>query len=256
MTNTQLLLIYAFVGLAILLSWVQQLKLEKDLLVGTVRATVQLLVVGYILHFIFAMNRWPYIALMVLLMITVAASNVAGRGKGLPKIFWSSMFSLTVTEVIAMGLLLVLRIVPTTPQYIIPVSGMIVGNGMVCSGLLVNRLRAEAAAKKQEVLVALSLGASSAQAASGILRQSVRASSIPIVDNLKTVGLVQLPGMMTGMIIAGASPLTAVRYQMMVMFVLTVANTFCSIILGYLVYQTFFTQAHQLRSEMLAVQAK
>lgn len=251
MNNYQLLSIYAFILIAMGLSWFQKLRLERDLLIGTVRATIQLLVVGYILNLVFALKSWPFILLMLLVMITVAANNVAGRGKGLPGIFPRAFISLTLTELTGMGLLLVLRIIAPTPQYIIPVSGMIVGNAMVACGLLVNRLRGEARARRREVLTALSLGASSSQAAAGMLRQSIRASSIPIVDNLKTVGLVQLPGMMTGMIVAGASPLEAVRYQLMVMFTLTVGTSLCSIILGYLVYGFFFTPAHQLRQEIL-----
>ena len=220
------------------------------MLIGTIRATVQLLLVGYILQFVFSMQSWPYILLMLILIIGAAAFNVAGRGKGLPQLQVNSAMALAATEVVAMGLLLALRIVDAAPQYIIPVSGMIVGNAMIASSLLVNRLRAEVTARRQEILVALSLGASTTQAAALILRQSVRAASIPIMDNLKTVGLVQLPGMMTGMIIAGANPLQAVRYQLMVMFVLTVATLLCAMIMGYLTYPTFFTAAHQLRSEL------
>lgn len=251
MNNAQLVATYAFVAVAVILSLVQHLRLERDLLVGTIRATLQLLAVGYILHFIFAMRSWPYIVFMVALIIGVAAANVAGRGKGLPRLFWNAAIALTVSEVVSMGLLLFLRIIAPAPQFIIPVSGMIVGNAMVASGLLINRLRSDMAARQKEVLVALSLGSSAAQASSGLLRQAVRASTIPVLDNLKTVGLVQLPGMMTGMIIAGSSPLEAVRYQLMIMFVLTVASSLCSIILGYLTFPTFFTPAHQLRLNLL-----
>jgi len=250
MSDIQLLSTYAFVAIAMILSMVQNLKLERELLIGTIRATVQLLAIGYILQFVFSMQSWPYILLMLALIVGGAAANVAGRGQGLPRVMSHAVLALTVTEIVAMGLLLVLHIVDATPQYIIPVSGMIVGNAMVTSSLLVNRLRAEVAARRQEILVALSLGASSAQASAVILRQSIRAAAIPIMDNLKTVGLVQLPGMMTGMIIAGANPLQAVRYQLMVMFVLTVATSLCAMIMGYLTYPTFFTAVHQLRSEL------
>ena len=250
MNDIQLLSTYAFVAIAMVLSLMQNLKLERELLIGTIRATVQLLAIGYILQFVFSMQSWPFILLMLALIVGAAAANVAGRGKGLPRLMSHAVLALAVTEIVAMGLMLVLHIVDATPQYIIPVSGMIVGNAMVSSGLLVNRLRAEVSARRLEILVALALGASSAQASTVILRQSVRAAAIPIMDNLKTVGLVQLPGMMTGMIIAGANPLQAVRYQLMVMFVLTVATFLCAIIMGYLTYPTFFTAAHQLRSEL------
>jgi putative ABC transport system permease protein len=98
---------------------------------------------------------------------------------------------------------------------------------------------------REEILVALSLGATSRQASERLTREAIRAGMIPIIDSMKTVGLVQLPGMMTGLIIAGTSPIEAVRYQLLIMFSFTAASALTSIILGFLVYPTLFTRAHQ-----------
>lgn len=139
-----------------------------------------------------------------------------------------------------------LRIIPPTAQYVIPISGMVIGNAMVNAGLLLNRLEAETAARHAEVEVLLVLGATPRQAAWPVLQSAVKASIIPSVDALKTVGLVQLPGMMTGQILAGASPIEAVKYQILIMYSLAAAAGICSITLGLLCITRYFTRSAQL----------
>jgi putative ABC transport system permease protein len=128
---------------------------------------------------------------------------------------------------------------------LIPVSGMVIGNSMVVSSLLLNRMKELSESMREEILVSLSLGASSRQASSHLLKRAIRSGMIPTIDSLKTVGLVQLPGMMTGLIIAGANPIEAVRYQLLIMFSFTASSALTSILLGFLVYPTLFTPAHQ-----------
>lgn len=235
-----------FTLMAVAVSYWQRLALERDILVGTVRAAVQLLAVGYVLYFVFHAPSFIFTVLMVAVMITVATQNAARRGKGLPGVTWRVLIALTLTEVVTIGLMLLLGIIRPTPQYVISLSGMVVGNAMVVAGLLLNRLQGEVDARRNEIRVLLSLGGTPRQAIQNQLRSAVRACMIPSVDSLKTVGLVQLPGMMTGQILAGASPILAVRYQILVMFALTSAAALCSITLGLLSYRLYFNQAHQL----------
>ncbi|MBO8128995.1 MAG: iron export ABC transporter permease subunit FetB [Peptococcaceae bacterium] len=237
---------YSFVVLAMMLSTWQRLGLERDLVVGTLRATVQLLAVGYVLQLVFNLKDWPFMVLMIGVMTVVAAYNASRRGRELPAIFIKVLVAIGAAEIMALGLTLGLGIVEPTPQFVIPLSGMFIGNAMVASSLLLNSLRREIISHRAEIIVALSLGATARQAVSESLRRAVRASSIPIVDGLKTVGLVQLPGMMTGLIIGGASPIDAVRYQLLIMFALAAVMAFTSIILSFLVYPALFTPAHQL----------
>lgn len=247
MSITATVLTLVFIGLTILLSLWQRLGLERDLLIGTIRAAVQLTLVGYVLLMVFELRDWPYIVLMVMVMILVAAQNAARRGNQIPQVFWKVLAAITATEVMAMLVMLGLEIIPPTPQYVIPISGMVVGNAMIVAGLLLNRLQAEIEAGRQQIMVALSLGATARQAVLPVLRKTVRAGTIPIIDNLKTVGLVQLPGMMTGLIIAGVSPEVAVRWQLLIMFSLTAVSAVCAIVLAFLTYPALFTPAHQLR---------
>ncbi len=146
-------------------------------------------------------------------MILMAALNIRKRGEGLPGVLGAVIISLVLTEGLSMLILLGLDIIKSTPQYVIPISGMIVGNAMVVCGLLLNSMKAEVAARRPEIEVALSLGATPREAVLGVLKSAVKAAMIPSIDSMKTLGLVQLPGMMTGQIIGGVSPIQAVKFQ-------------------------------------------
>lgn len=248
MSDVALVFSVSFIFLAMIISYWQDLKLEKDLAIGAVRAFVQLTAVGYVLKFIFDLAGWQYMIPMIVVMVLVAGKNAARRGEGLPGAFILVTLSIALAELVTMTMLVNLKIIPFTPRYVIPLSGMIIGNAMVASGLALNRLRGEIAARRAEILAALALGATSRQAVEPALKASVKAGMIPTVDAMKTVGLVQLPGMMTGQIIAGASPIEAVKYQILVQFMLSASVGLTSMLVCLLSYRKLFTPAHQLRS--------
>ncbi|MGE8203197.1 ABC transporter permease [Heyndrickxia sp. NPDC080065] len=241
-----ILLSFGFVIIALFLSTAFKLGLGRDLIITSVRATIQLLIVGYILKMVFGFQHPSVIILMLLLMITVAARNSAKRGKGLSNIFWKIFITLTIVELITQGFLLGFHIVPATPQYIISISGMVIGNSMIIASLFLNRLKGELEIRKDEVLLVLSLGGSQKQSIYPILKQSIRSSLIPTIDSQKTIGLVQLPGMMTGQIIAGADPIQAVRFQLLIVFMIMSAASLTAIILGFLIYPGLFNKNQQL----------
>ena len=220
----------------------QKLGLEKDIAIGTVRSAVQLLAVGYILHFIFESQNILFIVGIICIMILVAAQNAAKRAKGMEGVFWRIVLSIATMEILMMGLLLGLQIIEPTPQYIIPLSGMTIGNAMVACGLYLTQLKRESETARGEIETLLSLGATERQAVQEVLKRSVKFSMIPTIDAMKTVGLVQLPGMMTGMIIAGADPIEAVRYQILIMFTFTSSSAITSMILSLLCYKKLFTK--------------
>jgi putative ABC transport system permease protein len=237
-----------FIMITMLVSVWQKLGLERDIAVGTIRSVLQLLLVGYVLQFIFN-NNHPLLLLLILsVMITVASLNAGKRGKGLQGITWRIALAIASTELMTMGLLLGLHIVKATPQYIIPISGMIIGNAMVVSGLFLNNMKREVESSKGEIETLLSLGATARQAIQDALKRSVKSSMIPTIDGMKTVGLVQLPGMMTGMIVAGADPVEAVRYQILIMFAFVSSAAITSILLSLLSYRQWFTKDLRIRS--------
>lgn len=159
---------------------------------------------------------------------------------------WRIGLVILITEFATLGLLLLLDIIPFTTQYIIPISGMTIGNAMVAASLFLNQMKREIASGKEEIETLLSLGASSRQAIQDALKRAAKSSMIPTIDGMKTVGIVQLPGMMTGMIIAGASPLEAVRYQILITFAFASSAALTSIMLALLTYRLWFTRQDAL----------
>lgn len=136
------------------------------------------------------------------------------------------------------------------PRYLIPLFGMIVGNAMNGAALAAERLASELESHRGEVEAYLALGATPARAAAEPVRRALIASLIPTLNGLTTVGLVQLPGMMTGQILAGLSPLLAVRYQIVVMFMLAGATAMTAMLVVFWYRRTFFTPAAQLAARV------
>ncbi len=234
------------VGLAVGVSRWQKVDLEKDMLVAVGRAFVQLLAIGYALDLIFS-SRGPFwILLVVLVMITIAGYTAGRRGKQVPRATQVATLAVSVGAILTLGLLIVLDVFPFEPRFIIPIAGMIVGNAMTVTGLVMARLRDDLRLQRAQIEAALALGATKRQAAGSQIRRALTTGMTPIVDNTKTVGLISLPGAMTGMILAGASPLEAVQLQIIVMYMLIGAAAFSGLTAAFLTYQQFFTKAHQL----------
>jgi putative ABC transport system permease protein len=129
---------------------------------------------------------------------------------------------------------------------VIPIAGMVAGNAMVAVGLCYNNMGQRFSSEQQQIQEKLSLGATPKMASARLIRDSIRAALIPTVDSAKTVGLVSLPGMMSGLIFAGIDPVKAIKYQIMVTFMLLSTASLSTIIAGYLTYLKFFNARHQL----------
>lgn len=252
MSFTALILSTTLVFIAVLISAHQKLDLEKDILIGTGRAVIQLLAVGFVLKFVFHVEDWRLTLLMLLVMTLVAGQNAAKRGKGLKGAFSIVTAAIGGAAAVTLTVLVGLGVIKFVPSEVIPIGGMIIGNAMVGAGLVLNRLLAEVQQKKIEIEAALALGATSRQAVERVLRSAVKAGLIPTVDSLKTLGIVQLPGMMTGLILAGTDPLQAVRYQILVSFMLSATVSISCVIVGLLAYQKFFSEAHQLLDNVIS----
>ncbi|WP_337982882.1 ABC transporter permease [Lysinibacillus sp. C5.1] len=246
MTYTSLSLTLIFVLIPLVLSKTFKLGLEKDTIIATIRSIIQLLAVGYILNFVFDEGSIIYIFLMVALMIVAATLNARKKGKGIKGITWKIVFTLVMVEIVTQGVLLGFNIVPTTAQYIIPISGMLIGNSMVLSILFLNRFTAEITSHENEIELILSLGGTPKQAIHRQLINAIKASMIPTIESQKTIGLVQLPGMMSGQIIGGADPIQAVQFQLLIIFALLTTATLSSIMIGFFSYPALFNERLQL----------
>ncbi|HWL13403.1 MAG TPA: iron export ABC transporter permease subunit FetB [Ureibacillus sp.] len=246
MTYTALSLTLIFVLIPLVLSRTLKLNLEKDTIIATIRSITQLLTVGYVLKFVFESESFIYIFLMIALMIITATLNARKKGKTIKGITWKIAATLVIVEAVTQGILLTFEIVPATAQYIIPISGMLIGNSMVLSILFLNRFTAEIESSRDQIELILSLGGTPKQAIHKQLTNAIRASMIPTIESQKTIGLVQLPGMMSGQIIGGADPIQAVQFQLLIIFALLTSAGLTSILIGFLSYPTLFNERLQM----------
>ncbi|MFD1781437.1 MULTISPECIES: ABC transporter permease [Fredinandcohnia] len=245
MSTLALAIALIFVLIPIFLSKTFNLGLEKDTTIAVVRSIIQLFAVGYILKFVFDTESLIYIFLMVIVMIVAATQNARKKGKAIKGITWKIATTFIFMEVLTQAILLGFQITPATAQYIIPISGMVVGNSMVLAILFLNRFTSEVDNHQEQTELILSLGGTPKQAIHTQLITSIKASMIPTIESQKTIGLVQLPGMMSGQIIAGANPIQAVQFQLLVLFLLLTTAAVTSIMLGFLSYPTLFNQRMQ-----------
>lgn len=239
-----------FVVLAGAVSVWNRLRLEKDLLIGSVRCVLQLVAMGYVLKVIFGVES-PWIVLgLFTLMVVFAARIIKGNVKErqVPFVIPAFLTMLGVYTVIAA---IVTGIIVGAepwwrPQYFIPLAGMVVGNSMTALSLSLDRLFSDLRSKREEIEMRLCLGATAEEASREVVRDALKAGMIPSINSLTGVGLVFLPGMMTGQILAGADPMLAIRYQIVVMFMLVASTALTVVAVLYIVRRRCFGQGQQL----------
>lgn len=252
---TEIALAASLVLVAGAVSLLLRLRLEKKLGWASLRTVVQLLLVGYVLEWVFRIDR-PWVLAGVLLIMTGAAGRAAiGRssrtfgGAALGSFVTLVLTGLSTTFVVT-GL-----IVQVKPwwhaQYVIPLLGMVLGNSLTGISLSLDTLLTDLDEQRERVEMELSLGATRWEAARDPLAEAARRGMIPILNAMAVVGIVSLPGMMTGQILEGASPLSAVKYQIVVMFMLAASTALgCTGVTLFVVWRTF-NERHQLRAERI-----
>ena len=232
-----------------------KLDLERKLAWAAVRTVVQLLAIGYVLAWVFAYARW-YVVLPLMIAMTLIA-GFAGAGRGSRTYAGQRVDSIlsiwtSAWLVAAVGLFAVIRIRPWyEPQYAIPILGMILGNTLTGVSLGIERMTEELTARRDRVDMALALGATRWEAAQGPARQAVRAGMIPTLNQMAVVGVVSLPGMMTGQVLAGQSPLQAVRYQIVIMFLIAASSALGTVGAVLLMYRRLFSPEHRFLASRL-----
>lgn len=246
MNITSLLIASSLVLVTLFFSYYQKLKLEKEIIISVVRAVVQLILVGYILEYIFGLKNPVFTTLLLLFMTFNAAYNAAKRGKAIKKGLLISFLSIAAGTTVTLAMLVFSKAIQYEPYQIIPVSGMIISNSMVALGLCYKQIASDFKNKREEVETKLSLGADLLPSSIAIIRDSIKTGMLPTIDSAKTLGIVSLPGMMTGLILAGTSPVQAIKYQIMVTFMLLSTTSISSFIACYLSYRSFFNSRKQL----------
>jgi putative ABC transport system permease protein len=213
-----------------LLSARLQADVSRQLLIAAARTAIQLTLIGLVLKTLFANVHLVWVTLMALFMLLVAGREVMARQKRRFRGWWGyalgtvSMFLSSFT-VAVFALVVILGDTPWyTPQYAIPLLGMLLGNTMNGIAIAMDRLTTTAWEQREIIEARLMLGQSWDEAISAIRQQAIRSGLIPIINAMAAAGVVSLPGMMTGQILAGAPPVEAVKYQILIMFLITVGT--------------------------------
>jgi putative ABC transport system permease protein len=235
------------VGVAVIVSVARQLGLERTIIWASTRALVQLLAVGFALDLILDRDRsiaWSF--LWVGAMLLFAAETVRRRAREIPNLFVLALLAFGASSVVTLGVLFGLGIFELDARTLIPLAGLMVGNSMTATVVVARRIYEELRDKRDEVEARLALGQTSTEAARPYVRGALRTALIPQIETTKAVGLVFLPGAMTGLILAGVQPLDAVQVQAAVMYLVlgSAATTTSVIALG--VQRRLFTRDHRL----------
>lgn len=248
----QLSIAYIFVLIMLIIFKSRGIKRERQILIATTRMTVQLTLMGYVLMFVFNNPSWYLTLLMIVIMISFAIYNIIKRvkitmSKELKRIITISiLFGALVTAVFF--IVVVLSVRPWfNPQYFIPISGMIIGNSMTGIALGANKLCSDMEEKRFEIENSLMLGATPIAATKQIVNNAFDSAIMPTMNNMLTMGIVSLPGMMTGQILSGTFPLTAIKYQIGIMLAILGSTAVSTVLFVTLGYRTFFTKDNRLK---------
>jgi putative ABC transport system permease protein len=237
-------------AIAIGVSAWEKLGLELNLALATGRTILQLLVLGYILDFILALdNAWAVLAILVI-MLTITA--IVARNRISPKIpyvlplVWGAIFISTTVTVLYTNLLIVQPNRWYEPQYMIPFAGIVLGNAMNAAAIAGERLVSTINSSHLEIETHLSLGATPEQAVSQYRKDAIRAALIPTLNQMILIGMVAIPGITTGQLLAGVKPLDAVSYEILIMFMVAFANLLTTVLVTKGLCRQFFNSVAQL----------
>ena len=239
------------IAIAIGISSWQRLGLELPLAHATLRTVVQLLGVGYILAIIFELKNAIAVLGVLMVMLTIATITARNRiGKKIPQLLFVVFGSIFFSTALTLSYTNLLIIQPETwyePQYLIPLAGIVLGNSMNGAAIAGERLVSSINSSRLEIETHLSLGATPQQAVTAYRKDAVRAGLIPTLNQMMVVGVVTLPGMITGQLLSGIKPLEAASYQILIMLMLAFTNLITTVLVTQGLTRQFFNKQAQLQ---------
>lgn len=237
----------ALIAIAIAVSVWKRTELEGDIAVAAIRSMIQLIAIGYVIQAIFDEDSLLLVIGLLAVMVIFGSLTARGRAKRVPGALAPIAIALTLSAAATLGLVLALGIFEPEPRYLVPVGGMVIGNSMTAAAVGLNRLGDEMTDRARVIEATLALGATATEAARPSVGRALRSGTIALIDSTKTTGLIFFPGAMTGMLLAGADPIDAVRLQLILLWTLLGAVALSTFVATTLAYRNFFTAAHQLR---------
>ena len=229
----------------VLLARRRNIHLEADASIALLRGIVQIVAVGSILVLLLKAPRWCSVFLLAS-MVLAAGSISAKRAKNIPGVMKVSTYSIAVGAGLVTAIMTWAGVIDTAVTSLIPVGSMIIANAMNTNGLALNRFRSEILAHTGEIETALALGATPRATISRYAENSIHSSLIPAIDNLRSLGIVWIPGLMTGMLLSGAKPLYAAIYQFVVIAMILASSGLTSLLSTTMIQVHVFSAADQL----------
>ena len=246
-----LVTVYSLLLMSIGLAHILRAGQGRDIFWSGLRMFVQLMIVGYLLHLVFALDSALPVLLILVVMTGFAVQTIGARVETKMPNFYRVVGAAILFGCGGMTFFfctLVIGLEPWyDPRYLIPLAGMVVGNSMTGASLAAERLAAEFRERREEIETALCLGSSVKLAAEPAVSSAFRAALIPSVNAMAAMGLVFLPGMMTGQILSGTEPLIAVKYQIAIMCVITGSVALTTFMILRFGYRSYFTSYQSLR---------
>lgn len=247
----QIVLAALLLGLQLGVSVLLRLGLVKTVLWSSLRMTVQLSLIGLILTWVFALRSWPLVITFLGLMTLAAGQAAIGRVKRpYPGLYRDSLLAIFLSSWLTTAYFIAVVSRPSPwylPEYVIPLLGMVLGNGLSGMALGLDRFLGEAESRRDEIETWLALGATRWEAATDLIRSAVRTGLLPITQSMMSSGLVSLPGMMTGQILGGVEPRQAVAYQIVIMFMIATSTSLGTVGMVLLAWRRLFSPRHRLR---------
>ncbi|WP_303751403.1 ABC transporter permease [Staphylococcus aureus] len=247
MSNTALGLTALLLVIPIIISYKEGLHIIKDLIVATLRAVVQLIILGFLLHYIFKINdKWLLVLCVFVIIVNASWNTISRSSPVMHHVFLISFVAIFVGTALPLVGTIATGAIQFTANEVIPIGGMLANNGLIAINLAYQNLDRAFVQDGTNIESKLSLAATTKLASKGAIRESIRLAIVPTIDSVKTYGLVSIPGMMTGLIIGGVPLLQAIKFQLLVVFIHTTATIMSALIATYLSYGQFFNARHQL----------
>jgi putative ABC transport system permease protein len=245
------------VALSAFISLVMRLSLHRQIIWASVRTVVQLLLVGHILRFVFA-NASPWLTVLVVLLMTILATReVAFRPRARLERFgnvWVAAFAVAGSTLVTAVFILGTALRPDPwydPRYVISLVGIVLGSVLNSASLALDGMLSGVRLERPGIEAQLALGAPVRQAFARLLRDSVRRGIVPSINQMSAAGIITLPGIMTGQIIAGMDPVDAVTYQILIMFLLCGASALGAMAAAYAALRRLTDSRARLRLDRL-----
>ncbi len=234
-----------------------RLGLHRSFAVAAVRMTVQLAAIGFILRFVFRLANPMATLAVVIVMALIAAREVAVRPKPRLQALGSyvvATLSVAVPTILTVALALATAIRPRPwfdPRYLVPLTGIVLGNVLNAASITLDGVLGGAERERETIEARLALGTSFWKAIGPVLRDAMRRGLVPVINQMSAAGLITLPGIMTGQIIAGMDPIEAAKYQILLMFLLSGGSGIAVVACGYLAARKLTDDRERLRLDRL-----